>query len=147
VTAGYLGLMPIAPGTFGTLAGVGIYLLVSPYPVIYWVITAFVIVSGIWGSGKAESNIFHSKDSPEIVIDEVAGFLVSMAFFQRSDGYIYVIVGFLFFRLFDIWKPWPIKKLQSLPGGWGIMLDDLLAGLYTNIVLLTLYYFISHYWQ
>ncbi|MDH5681694.1 MAG: phosphatidylglycerophosphatase A, partial [Spirochaetota bacterium] len=127
------------------LAGVAIYIFASPYPAVYWALTIIIIALGVWGSGIAETEIFHSKDSPEIVIDEVGGFLLSMAFFQLSDGYFYIVLGYLFFRLFDIWKPWPIKKLQDLPRGWGVMFDDLLAGVYTNIVLLTVYYLMSYY--
>jgi len=123
------------PGTAGALAGVLIFYFINHNLIIYWVITTCIIVLGIWLSGIAEKEIFKQKDSQHIVIDEVAGYLISMSFFTLNDYWLYILLGFILFRAFDILKPFPINKLQNLKGGFGVMLDDILAGVYANIIL------------
>jgi phosphatidylglycerophosphatase A len=129
-----IGLLPLAPGTFGTLLAVPLYLLLRPLP-LWWyggiVIVMFVV--GIWISGRT-AVIFEADDHPAIVWDEIVGFLVTMLL--APQGWIWVATGFGFFRLFDVWKPFPIRWLeQRVPGGLGIMVDDLLAGGYALIAL------------
>ncbi|HUL01354.1 MAG TPA: phosphatidylglycerophosphatase A [Nitrospirota bacterium] len=129
----YAGKLPFAPGTAGTLVGVFLYLLVNMLPLAWYLFISVLVVSiGIWAAGEAEK-LLHQKDAPSIVIDEIAGYLISMAMVPRTWGS--VIAGFAIFRFFDIWKPWPLRKIQDIHGGTGIMLDDIGAGIYTNILL------------
>ncbi|HWI54292.1 MAG TPA: phosphatidylglycerophosphatase A [Desulfobacteria bacterium] len=122
-----LGLIPWAPGTFGTLIGVILAILV---PDNIYLVSALCI-TGIWAANEGEK-IFEEHDSPKIVIDEIAGFLI--AAYNMQGGYL--IAAFILFRFFDILKPFPVKQLQNLPGGLGVMADDIAAGVMTNIILL-----------
>lgn len=128
------GLAPHAPGTFGTLAAVPLYLLLAGLPLwIYLAVTAVVCTAGIWICDRAARD-FGVHDHPAIVWDEIAGFLVTMI--AAPAGVIWIVAGFLLFRFFDIFKPWPIGLLdRRVQGGLGIMLDDLLAGVYAAMVL------------
>ena len=129
----YSGRSPFAPGTAGTIIGMLLYLFFKERPLwIYLGVCAVVTALGSWAAGEAEK-LLGKKDSPSIVIDEIAGFLVSMLLVPGT--WQFMIAGFLLFRFFDILKPWPLRRLQDLPGGPGVVLDDIGAGLYTNIVL------------
>ncbi len=129
----YAGKFPIAPGTAGTLVGVLFqYGIRNASPLSYISITFLFCLVGTWAAGRAEI-ILGRKDSPSIVIDEIAGFLVAM--FMVPAGWGYLAAGFVLFRLFDITKPWPLDSLQAVNGGLGIMIDDIGAGIYANIVL------------
>ena len=127
----FLGYIPVASGTFASAFAVLPYLLLRGYPA-YFPVLAVLFFFGVYVSGKAEK-VFNEKDPHRVVIDEVAGFLTAMAFLPY--GIQWIAAGFILFRLFDIWKPFPIMQSQKLPGGWGIMVDDILAGVYANIVL------------
>ncbi len=85
-----------------------------------------------WFCGAAEI-IFSKRDSERIVIDEISGFLVAMGFYPPEP--MYVLLGFILFRFFDIAKPFPIKKLETLGGGYGVVADDVVAGIYSNLAL------------
>jgi len=129
----YAGRFPVAPGTAGTVVGLFIFLgMKGLAPVHYLTICVLVILVGTWTAGRAEVMLGRT-DSPSIVIDEIAGYLVSM--FMLPSGWVFVVSGFLLFRAFDIVKPWPLRRLQDLHGGPGVMLDDIGAGIYTNILL------------
>ncbi len=129
----YAGKSPFAPGTAGTLVGVLLYIGIRHSdPFLYLFLTVLICIVGTWAAGKAEV-ILGAKDSPSIVIDEIAGYLISL--FMVPSGWGFVIAGFFVFRLFDIVKPWPLHGLQKVHGGPGVMLDDIGAGIYTNIVL------------
>jgi phosphatidylglycerophosphatase A len=122
-----------APGTWGTVVGVAIYLLLRPLPpTVYAGIVAALFAFGVWASGRV-ARALGQKDPSSIVWDEIVGVLVAL--FMAPAGWGYVVAGFLLFRLFDIAKPLGIDRLQHLPGGWGIMADDLLAGLYVAVAL------------
>jgi phosphatidylglycerophosphatase A len=124
-TGGYIGYIPLAPGTWGSVLGVGVFLLLASLPLpVYGVILISVMVLGTWAAGEAE-RLLGNKDPTPIVIDEIAGMLVT--YFALPVAVWPVLLGFGFFRLFDVCKPLP--QLERLPGGWGIMLDDLCAGL------------------
>ena len=127
------GLAPIAPGTFGTLAAtplVALSAIFSPmWSALFLIIMTLV---AIWASQVAQ-NLLETVDPSEVVIDEVAGFLLAMLLIPLSWGTL--IVGFVLFRIFDIWKPWPAKAAERLHGGLGIVMDDLAAGLYANLGL------------
>ena len=128
------GLAPRAPGTAGTAAAIPLYLWLSQYPLLIY-LGAVLVVSllGIWICQQASARL-GVHDHPGIVWDEIAGLLVSML--PAFPAWIWLPVGFLLFRLFDIWKPWPISWAdRQLKGGLGIMLDDLLAGGLAALVL------------
>jgi phosphatidylglycerophosphatase A len=128
------GLLPKAPGTYGTLVGIPIYLLLQPLSlVLYILFVLLAFVAGVWICQRASDDL-GVHDHSGIVWDEIVGYLVGMLF--APPGWVWIVVGFLFFRLFDILKPWPILWIdQRVKGGLGIMLDDLLAGLFTTAVI------------
>ena len=128
------GCSPKAPGTMGTLLAVGIYLPLSRLPLwAYALVVLLVIAAGIWLCGKAARDL-GVHDHPGIVWDEIAGFLVTM--FAAPAGWLWILAGFVLFRLFDIWKPWPIRWFdRRVGGGFGIMLDDVVAGLFAAAFL------------
>ncbi len=128
------GLAKKAPGTFGTVAAIPIYLgLVQSNVWCYALVTLLISVSGIWICDYAAEKLA-VHDFSGIVWDEIAGFLITLAFFPFS--WTVLMIGFILFRLFDIFKPWPIKWLdQSVHGGIGIMLDDVLAALFAALTM------------
>ncbi|MBW1721512.1 MAG: phosphatidylglycerophosphatase A [Deltaproteobacteria bacterium] len=128
-----MGLVPRAPGTMGTLGAVPLAVAFS-FLGLPWAVTALVlfIFLALWSSGKA-ARILDRPDPGEIVIDEVAGFLVTLFLVPISGATL--AAGFVFFRVFDILKPYPVKRLERFEGGKGILLDDLMAGLYANLAL------------
>jgi len=128
----YLGYLPFIPGTFGSIAGLCIFFFVKDDIFVYTVVTLVLTILGFLLSGRAEE-IFKKKDHRSIIIDEVCGMLLSLAFL-RYDIKL-VIMGFFIFRLLDTVKPYPADKLQDLKGGSGVMSDDIVAGLYTNLIL------------
>ena len=132
------GLAPVAPGTFGTLAGVPICLFCLPLP-WFWrlpVVLALTALS-IYVSGRAEE-IYQKKDDQRIVIDEIIGLQVTML--PAPITALHLFAGFILFRAFDIFKPFPLKNLQNLPGGWGIVMDDVGAGIYAGALLFFFYW-------
>lgn len=134
-TAGGIGYLPIAPGTWAAGVTAFFWFLYFKYfpEIVTWqiVILLIIIVAGIYCSGKIASK--NEKDPSHIVIDEVAGMIVTLLLIPPS--LINIITGFILFRLFDIAKPLGIKKMEAFRNGWGIMLDDILAGIYSNILL------------
>ena len=132
-----IGFMPFMPGTWGSLAAYGVYFLVPPSWLMgsgLWlsfpVFMVFCLIS-VYISSKAEQTL--GQDNGSIVIDEVCGFFLAVLFLPKS--WLIGLYGFVLFRVFDIAKPFPINRSQKLPRGWGVVIDDLLAGLYANIVL------------
>ncbi len=123
------GKAPFAPGTFGTLAAAPIYLLLREADVtVYAAVTIGMFAFGVWCCGVTERD-FGQQDMSAIVWDEIVGYLITM--FMAPIGWEYVLAGFILFRLFDIWKPFPIRTLERrTSGGFGVMLDDVLAGVY-----------------
>jgi phosphatidylglycerophosphatase A len=189
-TAGGLGYMPKAPGTFGSLAGVALAMVPMwfsifaltgtlalrksgetlpfewPYPnvdpilVTQIVLTIAAALVGVWAASSA-ARYWGQKDPQRVVIDEVSGqhlaillgcvmpvlwtsrhamdrsaiTPVALLSWNAAAGWKYLLAGFILFRLFDIWKPFPARQAESLPGGWGIMADDWVAGIYAAICL------------
>jgi phosphatidylglycerophosphatase A len=129
------GYAPIAPGTAGSLVGIVIYLALTRLPWPFQLATILLLtLFAVYVSGEAEK-IFNKKDSSYIVIDEIVG--QQFALFFVPPTILYIALGFLLFRLFDIVKPPPAGFCQShLPGGWGVVMDDVFAGIWTNIILL-----------
>lgn len=146
--------MPFAPGTWGSLVGVFIYWLVlrgtslfAPsllhrhgvtwaVPYLFWVAESVLLVSiiGIWAAEKMaiESAV---KDPQFVVVDEVSGQMLTYLLALAPANWKYLLLGFILFRAFDIWKPFPARQAESLPGGWGIMADDWVAAVYAAIGL------------
>ena len=136
-TMGGVGYVPILPGTAGTGIGVIIYLIFSKIgvlsnPLSYLVMLVIFVGAGVWISGRCNQYL-KGNDNSSIVIDEVAGFLIAM--FALPFSIRFLLLGFILFRTFDIVKPFRIEKIQKLPGGWGIMADDIAAGILANLML------------
>ena len=160
VTTFGVGYLPLAPGTFGSMVGVAIYLLFG------WIDAAFsgALVSrgatdahaaawihsinlvlfllfcllGIWAAGRS-TELLGNTDPPQAVVDEVIGQLITFLFIPFTTSWQLVLAGFLLFRFFDILKPYPIDYLQSLPAGIGVCADDILAGVYSGVCLSIIY--------
>ena len=133
-TGCYAGCVPMAPGTLGTLVALPLAYLLSLLGPIEGVLFIIVFAGfAVWISGEGEK-VFQRKDPGLIVIDEMAGFLVTL--FLISWSWKNVVTGFFLFRLMDVVKPFPIRRLESKwPGGWGVVGDDVLAGVYANVIL------------
>ena len=132
------GCAPFAPGTWGTLLAVLLYLPLSllSLKAYLWVLV-LVVLSGIWLCGRTSRDL-GVHDHGGIVWDEFAGYFVTMT--AAPAGWWWLVIGFLFFRLFDIWKPWPIGWLDKrVQGGLGIMVDDLVAGGYAWLAMHLVY--------
>jgi phosphatidylglycerophosphatase A len=127
-----VGYAPIAPGTFGSAAGLVAWYLLPASGTAQLVAIIVVFVLGSW-SGTVAEHHFDRPDPGYVVIDEVAGMLVTL--FLVPVGWVGAVVAFFLFRLFDIVKPYPANRLERLPGGVGIMADDVMAGIYANVAL------------
>ena len=143
-----VGFLPLAPGTWGSLVGVGIYLLIRffvfglgqlPFFLFELVVILVITLSGIWAASQTE-RIIGRKDPGRVVVDEVAGQLIALLPVAMvpfwSSWKLWVIVSFILFRFFDIVKPYPARQMERFHGGIGIMCDDLIAGLYGAGVVL-----------
>ncbi|MEK6299197.1 MAG: phosphatidylglycerophosphatase A [Acidobacteriota bacterium] len=139
------GFAPVAPGTLGAIEGVALFLAFialssklslsasSPFVVLALVNVAIFTI-GVWASNRF-CEISGVKDPSQIVIDEISGQLIALTPLAASPSAAGVIAAFVLFRLFDIFKPYPIRKLEALPGGWGVMSDDALAGVYAAVIV------------
>ena len=151
-----VGYIPGAPGTYGSVVGVAIYagiswietngtahgvslgIRIEQINAIHWAVNAVLLtifcLAGIWASGRT-APIFGNSDPSQAVVDEVMGQFVTFLFIPFGLPWPFILAGFLLFRLFDIWKPFPIRDLEVLPGGLGICADDIVAGVYAGICL------------
>lgn len=129
----YTGYCPIAPGTVGGLVGLFLWYTI-PGLREYWLLclTLILFIAGVWAAGQVEKTEGH--DARVINMDEFVGMWVALLFFPDKPFYI-GIIAFILFRLFDIIKPYPANISEKLPNGWGVMTDDVLAGVYANISL------------
>ena len=134
----YLGHSPFMPGTMGSLGGLGVYFLVRGNDLLYAFTILFLFVLGIIFSGEAEK-IYKRKDAKMIVIDEACGMLLALFFVPISI--FSVILGFFIFRVLDILKPPPAKRMEKLTGSLGVMFDDIVAAIYTNLILQIIFRF------
>jgi len=127
------GFSPVVPGTMGTLIAIPIYYFISSisFPLYELTLVAFFFFSS-WVAGQAEQ-YWGKKDDRRIVIDEIMGFLVTMLWVTKTP--LSIVSGFVLFRFFDILKPFPIRHLERVKSGFGVVLDDVLAGIYSNILL------------
>jgi phosphatidylglycerophosphatase A len=133
-TCGYVGYVPVASGTFGSAAGLAVFAAVrlSESVAVEIAVIVLLFAVGIWSSNVAERHLGGVDPAP-VVIDEVAGMLITLALLPVN---VYgAIVGFLIFRLLDVIKPWPADRLERLHGGLGVMADDAMAAVYANLAL------------
>ena len=132
-TVGGAGFFPIAPGTVGSAIGVAVYLLTAHWPAA-WQIALLVAISliGTWGATGTARALGRDDPGP-VIVDEVAGQLLTLLL--TGVGVVGAIAGFFIFRILDIVKPWPARNFEALHGGVGIMADDLMAGVYGNILM------------
>jgi len=126
------GYFPVASGTFASALAVLPFLVLRPHPWAYALAVVALCALGVWSAGAAE-RVLGEKDSHKIVIDEVAGYLIAAA--ALPAHWAYPAAAFVLFRVFDVWKPFPARQSQALPGGWGVMTDDVIAALYANLLL------------
>ena len=132
-TLGFIGYLPVAPGTFGSLAAMVFFLFLRPSLPLHILILVVVAAVGTLASHRAEK-VLNENDSSHIVIDEFTGYAVSLLWLPLTLSYAFS--AFLLFRFFDILKPPPIRWIErKIPGGAGVMADDVLAAIYTNIIL------------
>lgn len=133
-TCGWIGHAPAAPGTAGSLAGLLLYgcaRTLGGERGEFWLLAA-VLAAGVWSSSVGERH-FGKTDPGAVVIDEVAGMLITLAGLQVT--WTEAIVGFVAFRFFDVVKPFPARRAERLRAGWGVMADDVIAGLYAHLAL------------
>jgi phosphatidylglycerophosphatase A len=133
-TCGYIGFAPVAPGTFGSAAGVALFYLVRAAGVP-WAEPALIVslfAAGVWAAAVAEQQLRRTDPGP-VVIDEVVGMLITLMWIPVTP--LGAFVGFLIFRVLDVVKPWPSRQLESLHGGLGIMADDAMAGVYGYLLM------------
>lgn len=140
-TAGGAGYLPVAPGTCGTAVAVPLVWLLAALPLWqFLVITLGVTLVGVWAAATADK-AWGTHDSGRIVIDEVAGYFVTLSLVDRTS-WLVLGIGFVVFRFFDIVKPPPVRWLdENLPGGWGVVLDDIAAGVMGAAVMWALAHF------
>ncbi len=166
VTTFGVGYLPLMPGTYGSAISVGIYLFFdwlengvsvsfgasgwSDGQIAAWIHAANLIVFllfcllGIWAANRA-TLLFKNKDPQQAVVDEVIGQLIVFLFVPFGIHWTFILAGFLLFRLFDVWKPYPIDSLQNLPAGIGVCADDILAAVYAGTCLAVLYAVVISY--
>ena len=131
---GYVGFAPVAPGTVGAAAALPLFLLLrwAGSPWLEVAACAVIVVAGAW-SARVTEQVLGVEDPGPVVIDEVVGMLVSLLFLPAT--WAVIAAAFVAFRIFDILKPWPANRLEDVPGGWGIMADDVMAGVYANLAV------------
>lgn len=145
-----LGRLPVAPGTFGSLPPVLLFILMCHFSLPTTIIAIVMAILALIGSvicikfASVAIAATGKSDPQEIVADEFAGQAATLALTAAatiSGTWVAGLLGFVLFRFFDILKPWPIRKLEKLPGGWGILADDLMAGVFAAIVLQIILFF------
>lgn len=131
-TLGPIGYIPAAQGTVASLVAVGLYVLVKKYTFLYFSLTALLIALGFWSTHRAL--VFFSKRDPsQMVIDEFSAMMLTFIFVPLNIKFL--VAGFALFRFFDIIKIPPVKRLERLRGGYGIMMDDIAAAIMSNLIL------------
>lgn len=149
-----IGRIPVTPGTFGSVLGVGLFALLLSSHSLLVIIAGILVASAlsVWLCGEAEKTL-GQKDPGSVVLDEIAAmplcFLGTVCLIGAKpelffrDGWWFTIGVFVAFRVFDVWKPWPVRQSQRLPGGWGVTVDDLLAAVYVNVVAVAMAWWLA----
>jgi phosphatidylglycerophosphatase A len=150
-----VGFIPFIPATWGSALGVGVYFACAQFVsssgfgatlsqfIPLYLATVLLSVTGVWAASRT-ATIFNQEDPRPVIIDEVAGQLVTLLFLPLGAPIWAIVLGFVLFRCFDILKPYPANRLETLRGGFGIMADDLLAGLYAGATLSLIVFLASH---
>ena len=132
-----VGFLPLAPGTWGSLVGIGVFFALRS--LVFQIVGVIVVTAlGIWAASRTEQ-ILGAKDPGKVVVDEVAGQMIALlplSVFPLGRGWI--IVSFILFRAFDIFKPYPARRFEALRAGLGIMADDLVAGIYAALIIVVI---------
>src|SRR5882672_3514253 len=133
-TCAYVGYAPVAPGTFGSAIGLAVFYVVRRQRSTTVEVAAIVVLAvvGLWSATEAEHH-FGGIDPGPVVIDEVVGMLMTLALHPVNVAG--ALAGFFIFRVLDVVKPWPARRLELLPGGFGVVLDDVMAGVYGNLMV------------
>ena len=131
-TVGGVGYVPVAPGTFGSAAGLLVWWLIGPSVALQAIAIAVIFVAGVWSGSVCEGH-FCTTDPGHVVIDEVAGMLITL--FLNPVGWGGALLAFFLFRLADVVKPYPANRFEQLHGGLGVMADDCMAAVYANLAL------------
>jgi len=133
-TCAHVGYAPVAPGTWGSAVGLFVYYLVRRQGsmTVELAVIAVIMVVGLWAATEAEHH-FGGIDPGPVVIDEVIGMLITLAL--HPVNVLGAVLGFLIFRVLDVVKPWPARRVELLPGGFGVVLDDVMAGIYGNLLM------------
>ena len=144
-TVGYCGYFPIAPGTIGSAAGLLFYAFVlwTGSPVVEAGLIVGIFAAGVWAGTTAE-RYFGGVDPGPIVVDEVVGMLITLAFIPGL-GWSGALAGFVLFRIFDVIKPYPAARFEQLHGGLGVMADDAMAAVYANLSLRALLWLLPNW--
>ncbi len=132
-TCGYVGYVPVAPGTAGSLVGLALFYVLRPFgPWVELAAIAVTFAVGVWAGSVAERH-WQRTDPGPVVIDEVLGMLITLCWLPvTATG---AVVGFLVFRILDVVKPWPAARFEALPGGLGVMADDAMAAVYGHLLM------------
>ena len=136
-----IGYAPIAPGTFGSAAGLILWWLLPASPAVQAAAIVAIFIAGSWGGSVAERH-FGRADPGQVVIDEVMGMLITL--WLNPVGWVGALAGFFLFRVFDVIKPYPANRLEQLHGGIGVMADDGMAAIYANLALRAALYLLGN---
>jgi phosphatidylglycerophosphatase A len=135
----FSGYFPFSPGTAGSLVALFLYWIIPGSESIFFsgaIVLLFFL--GVWAATRLDAET-QSHDNQQIVIDEIVGMLITIIFMEKKI--VWLAIGFILFRLFDIFKPSPVRRVEQFPRGWGVMMDDVVAGAYAAITLRVLYWF------
>ena len=140
-TGAFSGYSPTAPGTVGTvLFALAFLLFPGLRGMTLLVVLALLFVLGVWSATGVEK--LHGHDARQINVDEMVGMGLALVAYPAHLAWYWILLPFALFRLFDVVKPYPINRLQDLPRGWGVMMDDVLAGVYANVVFQAVFFFV-----
>ncbi len=140
----FLGYIPVSPGTAGSLVALFLYWIIPGSESIFFcgaIVLLFFI--GVWAATRLDTAT-QSHDNQQIVIDEIVGMLITITLMEKKI--VWLAIGFILFRLFDIYKPYPVRLVEKFPRGWGVMIDDVVAGIYSAVSLRLIYWLVEKIW-
>lgn len=140
----FSGYIPFSPGTAGSLVALLLYWIIPGSESIFFSgAIVLLFFSGAWAAARLDTET-KSHDNQQIVIDEIVGMLITIILMEKKI--LWLAIGFILFRLFDIFKPYPIRLAEKFPHGWGVMMDDVVAGIYAAASLRMIYWFVEKIW-